>query len=987
MSKPLQFQINGANRLFEILQCNRSAFLADEVGLGKTYTSTLLIRKMAEDKWKTFSNQPFRVLYVGPSKALVQKNCSDMIRKYRTTGEDTHELRYLNEYKGDEAVFESVKKYINTKNIYSDQKEKVYKDFVERYNKLYPQIYEKRPNSQHARKAKVVKVWEEIHAENNEIFQTNKVTTNLYISAKISSLNGKLSVVPDRLLLLEGALNTGNGKEEVQLASSSIQLLGKQATRNRDEKALIRKSKSSDGELSAEERKILWEKEQNIFKGFDLVIFDEYHRYFESVDFSDKDKCRLPMLEEKAGPKYLFVSATPYKVGKEAGNENDDYEDETLKNLPTFEDFSKLVYEDYTSRDNEKCVRSLCEANEEYTRAINEWLDIKENDALDVDSELVKEAAEKAVKAKDSLQEILKERMVRHERTLLSKNKCQEKQTDLSDMEKLENYSEQLRNMYQERSLLKRFGYRGNALRWGLSMPYLLSFSTSYGSGKDTTKQYFEDLKSRLVHQDGQPYTEDEKKQLASLFVGEETDFMNLNEKNLAFYHICKNQINDNQRLRIWLPATKPMHDVDQKSIYYQAKRESKLIVFAEATCMQRGGAFLVSQYADALNKRDVEDWKNNDAESFNKAEKVIKTGFGFSSGCGENASDRPSETPYCCISRLNEKYGLKLDAEYIQESFNIYFHREEVKNALLAWMYQRKDDFQPDFSDALEKYCYEGNLYAVLEEWLFCQDNELDKEIFDTVLRKTSMMQRIHPLSLDEYCENKENPMSYNLAFAERLTSDIEDNGASGTSDENQSNSKKLKILDSFNSPFYPMVLFVGRGAQEGFDLHFYCNRMMHMTLPNGPVSFDQRQGRMDRFHSLLVRKRAVEIIKNQQMNTGDKSWQELFDEIIEVGKDVQYWKEDKIFPHWQIKEFGISEDDEVAGKVALPCYYKSEHHFERIVPVVKYTREFVDYMEVLRQLAGYRGTMGSSHVQIEDAFLIDLKAPKVSKDTDGII
>lgn len=986
MSKPLQFQINGANRIFEILQHHRSVFLADEVGLGKTYTSTLLIRKMAEEKWKNSPKQPFYVLYVGPSKALVQKNCSDMVRKYRTTGANTHKLRYLNEYKGDEAVFDLVRKYIEgKKKIDSYQKEEIYKYFVERYKEFYPKIYEEKSNSQHARKATIIEAWNETYNKYNGILQASGVAKDLYGAADIANnLNGKFSVVPDRLLLLKGALNVGNGIQEVRLASSSIQLLGKQATRNRDEKALIRKSKPSDGELSDEERKELWEKEQIIFKQFDLVIFDEYHRYFESVDFSDKDKCRLPMLEEQEGPKYLFVSATPYKVGKEAGNENDDYEDETLKNLPTFESFSKLVYEDYTSLDCEKCkwplckanhAQLLCMANEEYTRAINEWLDIKEEDVSDDDSEFAKEAAKKA---KEKLQSILQERMVRHERTLLSKNKYQEKQTDLFDMEKMENYSDQLRNMYQERSLLKRFGYRGNALRWGLSMPYLLSFSTSYGSGKDTTKQFFEDLKPRLVQQDGQPYTEDEKKQFEALFVGKDTNFTELPKKNLAFYHICENQIKDNQRLRIWLPATKPTHEVDEKSIYYQAKRESKLLVFAEATCMQRGGAFLVSQYADTLNKRDVEDWKNNDEESFNKAEEVIKTGFDFSSGGGANANGRTSETPYHCIRCLNEKYGLELDAEYIQEAFNIYFRREEVKNALLAWMYQRKDDFQPDFSDALEKYCYEGNLYAVLEEWLFCREHELDTEIIDNVLKKTDM-QMIHPLSLDEYCESKENTMSYNLAFAERLTADIKDNGASGTSDENQSNSKKLKILDSFNSPFYPMVLFVGRGAQEGFDLHFYCNRMMHMTLPNGPVSFDQRQGRMDRFHSLLVRKRAVEIMnllkKNQQMDTGDKSWQELFDYIIEIGQSVPDWKEDKIFPHWQIKEFSSSEDDDVALHG-----YKSEHHFERIVPVVKYTREYVDYMEVLRQLAGYRGTLGSSHVQIEDSFLIDLKAPEVS-------
>ena len=90
--------------------------------------------------------------------------------------------------------------------------------------------------------------------------------------------------------------------------------------------------------------------------------------------------------------------------------------------------------------------------------------------------------------------------------------------------------------------------------------------------------------------------------------------------------------------------------------------------------------------------------------------------------------------------------------------------------------------------------------------------------------------------------------------SFADRLTGDIGDVG-SGDNEEAIS-----ACAERFSSPFWPMVMFAGRGAQEGMDFHQYCLKIMHMTIPRGAVSFDQRNGRIDRFRSLLVRRRAAE-------------------------------------------------------------------------------------------------------------------------------
>ncbi len=1004
MSKPLQFQINGAKKLYNILQSQRSAFLADEVGLGKTYTSTILIQLMAKEKMSKSGNKdPFRVLYVGPSKALVQKNCSDMIAKYNNTSvidesskteEKPPELRYLNEYNENEAVFEKVREYLKTKekNICKKVLDYVYCAFEKKYKENYIKKYDDRP--QNARVKTIREAWSEAINELNKCYigGRNGLAKNIYESesAGLSGLNGY--VPHDRLLLL-GSLVSKQG-EGVQLASTSIQLMGRQAERNKYEKnhiGFFLSKNSNISEISDDELKELKKKavemEADIYKKFDLVIFDEYHRYFESIDFQNKEKCRLPKLNKGKGPKLLFVSATPYKVGKVAGNVEEIYEEDSLSELPAFEDFTRLVYEDYEQNVNcgsSKKVSSkkLIDLNTNYINAINKVLEIEDKNSNEENdkNEEVGVVIKKAEVARDKLQAELKKRMVRHERALLGNNKNPEEHNDLSKIDCLEKYKVQILNMFNERKLLKKFKYNGNALRWGSSMPYLLSFSQRYGICTDISKNYFIDLVPREKKGCQEIYTEDEKKQLKSLFIPEGNDYSDLPNKNITFHHICENQVKDNQRLRIWMPATRQTHEIGEKSIYHDAISESKLVVFAEATCMQRGGAYLISQYADGQNLKDISDWEKWDKESLKKAKKIIKDGLKYSKeDKHEKIGDRENESPYYCIRRLNHNYNLKMtdkEIEKFQEAFKAYFNRDAIKNALLAWMYSRRKDFfdcngSLSGPNPLEVYCYEGNLYSVLEEWLFCNSNNIEGvlTLIDTVLNKDGTKEQIRPLYLDEYCDGKinENPSAAKkLAFAERLTSDILDNGASGTSDENESNSLKMKIIDAFNSPFYPMVLFVGKGAQEGFDLHYYSNRIMHMTLPNGPVSFDQRQGRIDRFHSLLVRKRVSEIIskidktcKKSWEEISKMSWDDMFSRLNKIGQQIPCWCNDKIFPNWQISEYKK---------------YKSQHHFERIVPILKYTSEHVDYVKVLSQLASYRSTMGTSHVNKTENYIVDL-------------
>jgi len=65
---------------------------------------------------------------------------------------------------------------------------------------------------------------------------------------------------------------------------------------------------------------------------------------------------------------------------------------------------------------------------------------------------------------------------------------------------------------------------------------------------------------------------------------------------------------------------------------------------------------------------------------------------------------------------------------------------------------------------------------------------------------------------------------------------------------------SDSLRI--SFNSPFRPHVLATTSIGQEGLDFHVWSDQVVHWDLPSNPVDLEQRDGRIDRYAGLAVRR-----------------------------------------------------------------------------------------------------------------------------------
>ena len=150
------------------------------------------------------------------------------------------------------------------------------------------------------------------------------------------------------------------------------------------------------------------------------------------------------------------------------------------------------------------------------------------------------------------------------------------------------------------------------------------------------------------------------------------------------------------------------------------------------------------------------------------------------------------------------------------------------------------------------------------------------------------------------------------------------------------------INIRDVFNSPFRPFVLASTSVGQEGLDFHFYCRKIFHWNLPHNAIDLEQREGRINRFKGLVIRKKITEILSDEEILEGlenqssDPIWKVIFDLAQEKYKD----DESGIIPFWYLDE--------------------GESNIERFVPIHKFSKDQAKYEKLKVTLALYRMTFG---------------------------
>ena len=88
-------------------------------------------------------------------------------------------------------------------------------------------------------------------------------------------------------------------------------------------------------------------------------------------------------------------------------------------------------------------------------------------------------------------------------------------------------------------------------------------------------------------------------------------------------------------------------------------------------------------------------------------------------------------------------------------------------------------------------------------------------------------------------------------------------------------------EVRNAFNSPFWPHVLATTSVGQEGLDFHTWCGAIAHWDLPGNPVDLEQREGRVDRYAGLAIRRvLASEFAPDRTaVESGCSPWEALAD------------------------------------------------------------------------------------------------------------
>jgi hypothetical protein len=180
-------------------------------------------------------------------------------------------------------------------------------------------------------------------------------------------------------------------------------------------------------------------------------------------------------------------------------------------------------------------------------------------------------------------------------------------------------------------------------------------------------------------------------------------------------------------------------------------------------------------------------------------------------------------------------------------------------------------------YSRRIAEYFRDGNIQAVLDEYLFCIAGEVDQKRF-TEEQMTELLYKLR--SVFQHRKSVLMPFKGRRA-RHRVNTHVA--MAFGESQSEGVSRDDLRI--AFNSPFWPFILATTSVGQEGLDFHLYCKDIYHWNLPSNPVDFEQREGRLNRYNSLTVRDAVVSfgLQKPKLAVEGASLWRRAFEEAHE--------------------------------------------------------------------------------------------------------
>ena len=278
--------------------------------------------------------------------------------------------------------------------------------------------------------------------------------------------------------------------------------------------------------------------------------------------------------------------------------------------------------------------------------------------------------------------------------------------------------------------------------------------------------------------------------------------------------------------------------------------------------------------------------------------------------------------SPAVCAYRQS---GDKEDAKMVAKAIASVFNKPESA-AIIDLVYSKKND--DDYYESVLDYCVLGNLQAVLDEYAhMMQTQKLGNAAMEAIIGTSNLS-----IDTNDSLGNEEKKLHIRCHFAiPFIDKTITDKAVARTSN----------IRKAFNSPFRPFILSTTSVGQEGLDFHWYARHIVHWNLPSNPVVLEQREGRINRFQCLAIRRHVSIMYCMCSLRT----WDELFSTAYTALKG----NHSDIVPYWCLPIAELTDEQR-----------SQLEYIERIVPLYPLSRDRYKYERLIKVLALYRMTLG---------------------------
>lgn len=318
----------------------------------------------------------------------------------------------------------------------------------------------------------------------------------------------------------------------------------------------------------------------------------------------------------------------------------------------------------------------------------------------------------------------------------------------------------------------------------------------------------------------------------------------------------------------------------------------------------------------------------------------MLETAFSGEAAWREGIEDLALNSPANCVYRaLGRILPASFDpvahwaaALFAAEGLRTLFNRQDT-TALLDHLYKGLDYWQ-----AVLRYCEDGNLQSVLDEYAFQLRSQQPKTPItnDYLWDIAEEMRRVLSLKAVTLRAKEPGEEGMGLAMPTRFAvrygnGRTEDGSAQRTPD----------VRAAFNSPFWPFVLTTTSVGQEGIDFHWWCHSVMHWNVPGNPVDFEQREGRVHRYMGHAVRKNVAAAHRDEMLSGSERNpWSAMFRKA-ESATTAQRKSASEFAPYW---------------------VYGGEHRIERRLLDHPLSRDVPRTQRMLTGLAHYRLALGQA-------------------------